>query len=1284
MTNKSLKRILSVFLALLISSSCFAMNIRAAEENVAYIGDVYYNSLQQALSAAVSGDTVVLAKDTTLTQDAEVKSGVKLVVPHRDGYAGYDVTSSTPSPEVNETTSAQPEVLFRTLTINSGVTLTVNGSVQVTAVVGVFGGGPAKNGVNGAYAQIILNGKMNVNSGGRVVSDGYIKGSGTIEAFSGAEIRDCFMLVHWRGGSHASYMRVQGVWPANEYDCNMIQVKIIIHSGAKFTGKMTTSMNDEWQHNIVTMIASSGALFIINDGGYAVKTYEYRERISGYAEVINLYGGGYIGEVSLKVVIVNVSASFNSSSFVMSVDGDYEVHFHDGTYYTYDGSSAKSMKFMPGSEVTVHSGATVRVDRYIKKSFLGTTVSTKTSKFSFYEEMLDSNFAEKYRYPQGRPAARLNIENGATLYVDGEIGGNIYLGETATVIKGNNVSLSTSVKESAELGSNSTETKTYDAVFHLPEGYHTTSWTDTTFDAGSYDSTTSKQKMVIEACSYVLTSTEKAVTCTSDGVNVLTCSVCGSSKKVTVPATGHAYKSVVTAPTCTESGYTTHTCANCGDSYTDGIVSASGHKNEEIAAIAPDCTHTGLTAGVKCSVCGKILTSQQTVPMLGHTEEKISATDATCTLAGLTAGTKCSLCGEVLEKQETIAALGHKEVTDAAIEPTCTQTGLTEGKHCETCGEVLVKQETIAALGHKEVTDAAVEPTCTQTGLTEGKHCETCGEVFLQQTVLSATGHTFGEWIFTTAATFTSDGEKIKYCEKCDLSESVTVSKTELITDRIHMSVDGDNITFVSCVNANNIAFSVKAKNGETVEVPQMSPVKKTSNGQRYVVYYKDWVKAGGVCETTLTVAGKTYNLSIIMAGERSLSESDIIVGGVNGVGKRVDNENAVITLALPSGTTEFTLRDVSYNCDEFTYSLATDENVSLVNVKDEGYDEYVFTLDGETPIEKTVLLNDGKLGEKEYTLKVIYSDYDVLSDIKLVRGTASFDEDGTLRLTMRDGLSASTKSVGIYTATKNNAAVELISFEGVYDTGRTDMFISYASKNAVNPQGSFTITLPDSIVYEYDIVFDIGLGDASDEFDLLAELRLIRCTAFFDEDGKLVLQMNSGLTESTAAVGVYAKTKSGAVLKIQDATGTFDSRTDAYVAYKKKNLSNPTGTIVLTLSDASVYEYEVVFDIGLADEEGEYDVLSDLRLIRGDASLDSDGTVRLTVQSGKTCVGVYVKTSSGAKLEIVDSTGTFDSRTDAYVAYKNKNAENPTGKMIITLSNGEVKEYNVIFDIGK
>ncbi|MBR2296135.1 MAG: leucine-rich repeat domain-containing protein, partial [Clostridia bacterium] len=79
------------------------------------------------------------------------------------------------------------------------------------------------------------------------------------------------------------------------------------------------------------------------------------------------------------------------------------------------------------------------------------------------------------------------------------------------------------------------------------------------------------------------------------------------------------------------------------------------HKNEQKeSGREATCTETGLTDGVICADCGKILTPQEVIPVKDHTEQTVNGKEATCTETGLTEGTKCSVCGEILVKQEII------------------------------------------------------------------------------------------------------------------------------------------------------------------------------------------------------------------------------------------------------------------------------------------------------------------------------------------------------------------------------------------------------------------------------------------------------------------------------------------------------------------------------------------------------------------------------------------------------------------------------------------------------
>lgn len=119
-------------------------------------------------------------------------------------------------------------------------------------------------------------------------------------------------------------------------------------------------------------------------------------------------------------------------------------------------------------------------------------------------------------------------------------------------------------------------------------------------------------------------------------------------------AVKHTWNSgtVTKQPTCTATGVKTYTCtaSGCGATYTETL-SAKGHTEVTIPAVAPTCTATGLTEGKKCSVCNTILVAQQTVPALGH-DYKSTVIAPTATSIGYTRHT-CSRCGDYYDDSFT-------------------------------------------------------------------------------------------------------------------------------------------------------------------------------------------------------------------------------------------------------------------------------------------------------------------------------------------------------------------------------------------------------------------------------------------------------------------------------------------------------------------------------------------------------------------------------------------------------------------------------------------------------
>ena len=269
-------------------------------------------------------------------------------------------------------------------------------------------------------------------------------------------------------------------------------------------------------------------------------------------------------------------------------------------------------------------------------------------------------------------------------------------------------------------------------------------------------------------------------TCETDGVKLYTCSECDYELVEEILAHGHTEVEIEgVAASCTETGLTDGvSCLVCEKVLAQPMeVPALGHKPIEDATVAPTCTTSGKTAGSHCERCEIVLEKPETVPALSHNIVTVEGKVATCESTGLTAGSACGTCGKVYVAQEVIPVLSHKTEMIAGKAATCTESGLTNGLKCAVCNQTVQKQEVIPALGHTTQIIKGRTATCTQSGLTDGKECTTCKKVVLAQQTLPALGHSAVSQA-AIPATCTETGMTAgSYCVSC--GESL-VTRTEI------------------------------------------------------------------------------------------------------------------------------------------------------------------------------------------------------------------------------------------------------------------------------------------------------------------------------------------------------------------------------------------------------------------------------------------------------------------------------------------------------------------------
>lgn len=238
------------------------------------------------------------------------------------------------------------------------------------------------------------------------------------------------------------------------------------------------------------------------------------------------------------------------------------------------------------------------------------------------------------------------------------------------------------------------------------------------------------------------------------------------------------------APTCTEPGERTYTCTKCQATKTEEIP-ATGHTEVIDEAVAATCTTEGKTQGSHCSVCGAVITAQETIPALGHDWSTDNCAEQAT----------CSRCDAVRPAGQHI--WGAWIVDQAA---TCTEEG-SRSHTCTSCGHS--ESEGIPALGH-DYQSAVTAPTCTEGGYTTHT-CSRCGASY-RDSETAALGHDWGEWVVTKEPTETQEGSQTRTCSRCGAEETHPIAT--LAKQDVGWTVDAVTWTYGDVISAQNTAYN--------------------------------------------------------------------------------------------------------------------------------------------------------------------------------------------------------------------------------------------------------------------------------------------------------------------------------------------------------------------------------------------------------------------------------------------------------------------------------------------
>ena len=712
--------------ALNIENDC-TITARFASKTAALFetGGQRFDDLGDAVSYAQanSQSKITLATDGSISGTYTIPAGITLLIPFDEAGTLY-----TDAPAAIRTTPASKA--FRTLTMSEGTSITVNGAISLGGRYFAAGGGQQGRPVGDyGYIKMADNSSITVKNGGKLYAWGFISGSGSVLAESGATVYEFYQIADFRGGSASSGMG-HGVFPFSQYFVQNIEVPLTLNAGANeqvYSGVYAMSTT---YTTAINFIGDTG-MFKVESGSF---TKDYDEKTDRLVFTVN-------GEAALNTLSLTLAGmDVNSASYVLPITNNITINIQSGNV-----TINQDAALLAGVQVNIAEGA-------------GLTVANgKNIYFYDSDEWSSDNFVWgpcKFKSVAYAPGKAYNRSNNDLVDAKMDVNGNVTaIGAIYTTKGGADICSSNGTGKYIQQGTPGTATATYQynagssavtipitaAKLHNADGTYT-------------ETASASAGNIINYVNGVWGGeepTELTVTFEANGSAEYPVEGTMAPQSVTAKK-----DTALNANTFTREGYNflnwTTAADGTGDSYADG---ATVNLTENTTLYAQWEDNHSLT-------------------------KVINKKDATCTEDGYTGDTVCAICGKEITKGEAIEAKGHIEAIDAAVEPTCTEPGKTEGKHCSVCNEVLIAQEVIPATGHNEETIPGKEATCTDTGLTDGTRCSVCGTVIKAQEEIPAKGHSWNEGEITTSPTCENAGVKTYTCTVCNATKTEAIDAT--------------------------------------------------------------------------------------------------------------------------------------------------------------------------------------------------------------------------------------------------------------------------------------------------------------------------------------------------------------------------------------------------------------------------------------------------------------------------------------------------------------------------
>ena len=101
--------------------------------------------------------------------------------------------------------------------------------------------------------------------------------------------------------------------------------------------------------------------------------------------------------------------------------------------------------------------------------------------------------------------------------------------------------------------------------------------------------------------------------------------------------------------TCLTDGVSKTLCKDCGDIINIDKITAFGHQETILCAVAATCVQDGLTEGRRCTICDEVFVEQTTISAIGHIESSWIIDKTPTETENGKKHTECTVCGQILD-----------------------------------------------------------------------------------------------------------------------------------------------------------------------------------------------------------------------------------------------------------------------------------------------------------------------------------------------------------------------------------------------------------------------------------------------------------------------------------------------------------------------------------------------------------------------------------------------------------------------------------------------------------